>query len=156
MSRHADYEVRARNIFISAPDGVTAAQESAARSKADAALRRIRAGESFARVARDVSDGPTAREGGDLGYFRRGQMLQQLEQAAFALQPGGVSGLIRITGERGGYHLVMVEDRRKLPDRPLSEVQEEIRNRLAGESVTKEREHYLTQLRKTAQVDDKL
>jgi len=53
-------------------------------------------------------------------------------------------------------HLVTVEDRRQLPPRPLSEVQEEIRNKLAGESMAKEREHYLSQLRKTAQIDQKL
>src|SRR5437764_3960582 len=101
MNRNAEYEVRARDIFISAPDGASATQQSAARAKADAALRRIREGESFAKVARDVSDGPTAREGGDLGYFRRGQMLPQLEQAAFALQPGEPSGLIRAVGAAG-------------------------------------------------------
>jgi parvulin-like peptidyl-prolyl isomerase len=148
--------VRARDIFIAAPDGTTEQRQAAARAKADAALRRIRSGESFAKVARDVSDGPTAKEGGDLGYFRRGQMLQALEQAAFSLKPGEVSGLIRVTGEHGGFHLVMVEDRRQIAARPLSEVQEEIRNRLTSESVMKEREHYLTQLRKTAQVDEKL
>src|SRR5438270_5025320 len=137
MNRNAEYEVRARDIFISAPDGASATQQSVARAKADAALRRIREGESFAKVARDVSDGPTAKEGGDLGYFRRGQMLPQLEQAAFSLQPGEISGLIRIEGEHGGVHIVTVEDRRRLPPRPLSEVQEEIRNRLTAESVTK-------------------
>ncbi|MGZ6126432.1 MAG: peptidylprolyl isomerase [Myxococcales bacterium] len=156
MTRNSEFEVRARDIFISSPDGAPPARESAARSKADAALRRIREGESFAKVAHDVSDGPTAREGGDLGYFRRGQMLAQLEQAAFALQPGEVSGLIRVNGDHGGFHLVYVEDRRQLPARPLSEVQEDIRSRLAGDSVLKEREHYLSQLRKTAQVDEKL
>ena len=141
---------------LTVPDGATAAQQSAARAKADAALRRIREGESFAKVARDVSDGPTAKEGGDLGYFRRGQMLAELEQAAFALQPGQISSLIRVTGNHGGFHLVTVEDRRQIAARPLAEVQEEIRNRIAGESVMKEREHYLAQLRKTAQVDEKL
>src|SRR6266481_10188792 len=119
MNKSAEYEVRARDIFISSPGGAAPAQEAAARAKADAALRRIRAGESFARVAREDSDGPTAKEGGDLGYFRRGQMLSQLEQAAFALQPGEISNLIRVTGDHGGYHLVFVEDRRQLPPRPL-------------------------------------
>ena len=156
MTKTSEYEVRARDIFFSAPDSASPAQVSAARAKADAALRRVRAGESFAKVAREVSDGPTAKEGGDLGYFRRGQMLPQLEQAAFSLQPGEISGLIRIEGDHGGVHIVTVEDRRRLPPRPLSEVQEEIRNRLTAESVTKEREHYLSQLRKSAQVDEKL
>ena len=107
-------------------------------------------------MARDVSEGPPPRRAGTLGYFRRGQMLQALEDAAFSLQTGQSSGLIRVPGEHGGYHLVMVEDRRKLPPKPLSEVQEQIRQKLASESVLKEREHYLAQLRKTAQVDEKL
>jgi CRISPR/Cas system-associated protein Csm6 len=63
---------------------------------------------------------------------------------------------VRVGGEHGGFHLVLLEDRRQLAARPLSEVQEEIRNRLANESVMKEREHYLAQLRKTAAVDEKL
>lgn len=156
MNKDAEYEVRARDIYIAAPDGATPDQLRAAQARADAALRRIKEGESFARVARDLSEGPTAKEGGDLGYFRRGQMLQALEDPAFSLQPGQSSGLIRVPGQHGGYHLVMVEDRRKLPPKPLAEVQEQIRQKLAGESVLKEREHYLSQLRKTAQVDEKL
>jgi len=155
MNRDAEFEVRARDIYIAAPDGATPAQQRAAEARADAALRRIKEGDSFARAARDVSDGPTAKEGGDLGYFRRGQMLEALEDPAFKLKPGEVSGLIHVPGEHGGYHMVMVEDRRRVAPKPLSEVQEEIRQRLAGESVLKEREHYLSQLRKTAQVDEK-
>jgi peptidyl-prolyl cis-trans isomerase SurA len=156
MAKSSDFEVRARDIFIVAPDGIPPAQEAVARAKADAALRRIRAGESFAKVARDLSDGPTAKEGGDLGYFRRGTLIPALEQAAFSLQPGQISGLVHTTGEHGGYHIVTVEDRRPLAQKPLAEMQEEIRNRLANESVMKEREHYLAQLRKTAQIDEKL
>ena len=156
QNKDGEPEVRARDIFIAAPDGVSTALEEKARARATAALNRIRAGETFAKIARDLSEGPSAAEGGDLGYFGRGQMLPAIEEAAFALQPGQISSLIRTTGDHGGYHLVMVEDRRKLAPRPLAAVQEEIRTRLANESVLKEREHYLTALRKTAQVDEKL
>ena len=156
QNKDGEPEVRARDIFIAAPDGVSTALEEKARARAAAALNRIRAGETFAKIARDLSEGPSAAEGGDLGYFGRGQMLPAIEEAAFALQPGQISSLIRTTGDHGGYHLVMVEDRRKLAPRPLAAVQEEIRTRLANESVLKEREHYLTALRKTAQVDEKL
>src|SRR3954463_8093476 len=156
MIKEPEYEVRARDIYIAAPDGATPDRLRAAEARADAALRRIKEGESFAKVARDVSEGPTAKEGGDLGYFRRGQMLQALEEPAFSLQTGQSSGLIRVPGQHGGYHLLMVEDRRKRPPKPLAEVQEQIRQKLAGESVLKEREHYLAQLRKTAQIDEKL
>jgi len=156
MTKNQDQEVRARDIFISAPDGIAPAVEEAAKVKAETALRRIQKGESFAKVARDLSDGPTAKEGGDMGYFRRGQLIAAIEQPAFQLQPGQVSGLIRTSGEHGGWHIVTPEDRRAITPRPLTEMQEEIRNRLANESVMKEREHYLAQLRKTAQIDEKL
>lgn len=156
MQKQADFEVRARDLFVLSPDGLPPAKEAAQKAKAELALERVKKGDSFAKVARDLSDGPTAKEGGDLGYFRRGQLVPALEQAAFSLEPGHASGLIRIGGEHGGWHLLFVEDRRPIAARPLSEVQEEIRNRLANESVMKEREHYLAQLRKTAQIDEKL
>jgi peptidyl-prolyl cis-trans isomerase SurA len=155
MNKEAELEVRARDIYVASPDGASQARQDAARDKAETAMRRVRAGESFAKVARDLSEGPAAREGGDLGYVRRGQMLPAIEKAAFEQETGGVS-LVRTTGEHGGFHLVMVEDKRKLPPRPLAEVQEEIRNKLANDSIFKEREHYLAQLRKTAHVDEKL
>jgi len=156
MNKDLEYEVRARDIFILSPDSATPAQQAAAKAKAERALRRIKEGESFAKVARDMSEGPGAAEGGDLGYFGRGQMLQAIEDVAFGLQPGEVSGLVRTSGDHGGWHIVTVEDRRKMAPRPLSQVQEEIRSRLAQDSIMKEREHYLQQLRKTAQVDEKL
>jgi peptidyl-prolyl cis-trans isomerase SurA len=156
MNKDGDVEVRARDIFIASPDGATESTQGAARLKAEAALRRLHQGDAFAKVARELSEGPSAAEGGDLGYFQRGAMLAAIEEAAFSLKPGHVSGLIRTTGEHGGFHIVTVEDRRKMAPKPLSAVQEEIRNRLANESILKEREHYLQQLRKTAQVDEKL
>ena len=156
MNKDLEYEVRARDIFILSPDSATPAQQATAKAKAERALRRIKEGESFAKVARDMSEGPGAAEGGDLGYFGRGQMLQAIEEVAFGHQPGEVSGLVRTSGDHGGWHIVTVEDRRKMAPRPLSQVQEEIRSRLAQDSIMKEREHYLQQLRKTAQVDEKL
>jgi peptidyl-prolyl cis-trans isomerase SurA len=156
MANEGEPEVRARHLFIAAPDGAPAPVLERAKLKADEAVRRLQQGESFAKVARDLSEGPGASEGGDLGYFRRGQMLQAIDQAAFRLKPGETSELIRTGGEHGGYHLVHVEDRRKLAAKPLAEVQEEIRNKLANESILKEREHYLTSLRKAAQIDLKM
>jgi peptidyl-prolyl cis-trans isomerase SurA len=156
LTAEGDLEVRARHIFISAPDGATPERLKAAEAKAHEALRRVQAGETFAKVARDLSDGPTAREGGDMGYFKRGQLQSALENAAFSLQPGQISGLIRTTGEHGGWHILLVEDRRKIAPKPLAELQEEIRNRLANDSIVKEREHYLASLRKAAQIDEKL
>src|SRR5712671_4185802 len=151
-AQNPQYEVRARHIFVPVPQSATAAQQAEAQGRAERALRRVNAGESFALVAREMSEGPTAKQGGDLGYFRRGLMLPAIERAAFALKPGEVSPVIRTTA---GYHLVVVEDRRPIPPKPLAEVKEELRGRLANDSVFKERENYLATLRKTAQIDEK-
>jgi peptidyl-prolyl cis-trans isomerase SurA len=148
--KDAEYEVHARDIYIAVKAGASPADEAAAKAKAETAQRRVQAGESFAVVARDLSDGPSAHEGGDLGYIRRGSMVVAIEQAAFTLKPGTVSDLIRLPS---GFHMVMVEDSRKVRTQPLAEVQEEIRKQLANESIMHERERYLSQLRKTAQIE---
>ena len=152
-AQNAQHEVRARHIFVPVPQNASAAQQAAAQARAERALQRAKAGETFALVAREMSEGPTAKQGGDLGYFRRGLMLPAIEQAAFSLKPGEVSPVIRTSS---GYHLVLVEDRRAIPPKPLADVKEEIRNRLGSDSVFKERENYLATLRKTAQIDEKL
>jgi len=151
--QNAQYEVRARHIFIATPQNATQAQVAAALARAERALQRVKSGETFALVAREMSEGPTAKQGGDLGYFRRGLMLPAIEQAAFSLKPGEVSQIVKTSS---GFHIVMAEDRRPIPPKPLAEVKEEIRNRLANDSVFKERENYLATLRKTAQIDVKL
>ena len=150
MNKNAEYEVHARDIYIATKQGASAAEEAAAAAKASEAVRRVRGGESFAVVARDLSDGPSAHEGGDLGYIRRGSMVVAIEQAAFSLEPGQISDLIRL---QSGYHLVLVEDRRRVSAKPLAEMQEEIRKQISNDSILKERERYLTQLRKTAQIE---
>ncbi len=153
QSADTDFEVKARHIFIATPLEATAAQLKQAQSKADEALRRIRQGDSFALVARDLSEGPSAKEGGDLGYVHRGVMDAALDKAVFSTKVGAVSPLIRTDK---GYHLVLVEEHRPIAARPLSEVQEEIRTRLSNDSILKEREHYLASLRKGAQIDERL
>src|SRR3954471_14534114 len=153
IAKDPEYEVRARHIFVATPERSTAEFINKARKKAEDALRRVQSGETFALVAREMSDGPTAREGGDLGYFKKGLMLPAIEQAAFSLKPGEISPLIKTSS---GYHIVLVEDRRAIPPKPLPEVKEDIRNRLANESIFKERENYVGSLRKIAQIDEKL
>lgn len=79
----------------------------AAREMADSLLERIRAGEDFAELAREYSDDTgSGAQGGDLGWFRRGAMVKEFEQAAFGLRPGTVSMPVRT---EYGYHLIKVD-----------------------------------------------
>lgn len=148
-----EYEVRARHIFVRLPTNATADQVDAARAKIEAALARIVKGDEFAVVARDMSEGPTAKEGGDLGYFKRGMLLPEFDAVASKLQPGQFSTAFKTAA---GFHILKIEDKRPLPQRPLPEVQDELRMQLANDSIVQEQVRYLAQLRKSAQVDLRL
>jgi peptidyl-prolyl cis-trans isomerase SurA len=85
----------------------TDSAKARARAEADSLLLRVLSGEDFAELARSHSDDiGTASLGGDLGWFRRGQMVTEFENVAFALAPGRVSGVVETLF---GYHIIKVE-----------------------------------------------
>lgn len=82
----------------------------ATRAKAEEILRRVRAGEDFSKLAGEFSEDPGSRtQGGDLGWFGRGMMVKPFEDAAFALKPGEVSGIVET---QFGFHIIKLEERR--------------------------------------------
>lgn len=102
-------QVRARHIVIKA-EGVGAEADAAALQRAEAARKRALAGEDFGELANELSDGPSAPMGGDLGFFIAEQMEAAFAEAAFALQPGEISEVVKT---RFGYHVIKVEERRE-------------------------------------------
>lgn len=93
------------------------------REEAQAAARRIKGGEDFAAVAREVSLSPDGEKGGDLGYFARGEMPQEFDAVTFTLAIGKLSTVVETTY---GFHLFLVTDRRESHRRNTDEARRHI------------------------------
>ncbi|MFZ0454759.1 MAG: peptidylprolyl isomerase [Ignavibacteriaceae bacterium] len=106
-------EIRASHILIpyKGPDGKE--DTAAARAKIDSVLTKIKNGADFSEMAKEYSQDPGSKEkGGDLGFFKRRQMVKEFDEAAFDLKVGEVSGVVKT---RFGYHLIKVTDQKKYP-----------------------------------------
>ena len=101
--------IRARHVLLTYPQDADEAARDSVRALAEEIQQRAEAGEDFAALAREYSQDPgTGQEGGDLGWFERGRMVQPFEEAAFALQPGEVSEVVETPF---GLHIIKVEER---------------------------------------------
>jgi len=131
-------QVHARHILMTAGADATEATKAAAQAKAVAARKRALAGEDFATLAIEVSEGPSAPQGGDLGFFGRQQMVAPFANAAFALEAGGISEVVET---QFGYHVIKVEEKRPAKTMSLDEVREPLtemmRQNQGGEATTK-------------------
>jgi peptidyl-prolyl cis-trans isomerase C len=129
-------EVRARHILVSTED------------EAKALIDEIKKGAAFDKLAKEKStDKASGAEGGDLGWFKKGDMVKEFADAAFQLKKGDLSETPIKT--QFGYHVVQVEDRRTAPPPPLEEISDQIREELTREAVT----NILDQLRSGAKVE---
>lgn len=101
---------RARLLYVAFRKVPTRSDSLVALEEAEELAERARTGEDFGELAKDYSDDPgSAQKGGDLGYFRRGQMVKEFEDVAFELEPGKVSDPVLT---RFGWHIIKVEDRK--------------------------------------------
>lgn len=147
-SEKGEEEVRASHILVTVPADAPEAevQEAQARAAAIAAKARQQ-GTDFEALAREASEGPSKADGGDLGWFQRGEMVPELEKAAFGLEAGGVSEPVRT---RFGWHVVKVQERRTTAARSFELVSDQIRESLFREEMERQTRRYLDELRKGA------
>jgi peptidyl-prolyl cis-trans isomerase D len=120
-------EVRARHILFRVSPDADEETEAEVKAKAQDVLQQIQEGADFAAMAREHSeDTASAKNGGDLGFFAKGMMVPEFEEAAFSLTPGEVSDLVRT---QFGYHIVQVEETREEED-PYGKAKPVITDRL--------------------------
>lgn len=109
-------EISARHILLETEE------------EAKAVIEELDAGKDFAELAKEKSTGPSGPNGGDLGFFTKGRMVPEFEQAAFALEKGSHSA--EPVKTQFGWHVIKVEDRRQQSAPELSSVEQRLRQDL--------------------------
>ena len=127
-------QVRIRHIFLPLSPGAGADEELKMSTLMETLHGRAVRGEDFAILASTYSLGPGADQGGDLGFFERGQMDSDIERIAFSIPEGAISQPFLTPA---GVHLIKVEERDTEGVKPLAEVQEEIRTQLYSTELSK-------------------
>lgn len=143
--------VHASHILIGVPQNATPEQKAEAKSKAQAALKQVRGGADFAAVARERSQDPgSAQNGGDLGFFPKGQMTPAFETAAFGLKPGAVSGVVETPF---GYHIIKVHERRAPRTAPFAEVSGQIKDFLVQGQSEQKLQQFVEQVKSKSRIE---
>lgn len=98
--------------------------------KANEISNQIKAGKSFEAAAKEYSSCPSAEQGGDLGFFTRGRMVPEFEEAAFQMDKGEISGPVKT---QFGYHLIQVTDKKGESIKSLDEVRGQLKNQILAQ-----------------------
>ncbi len=122
-------EIHARHILVKTEEEARAALAEARQPKAD-----------FAEIAKKRSTGPGTEQGGDLGFFKRSDMVPEFAEAAFALKPGEISAAPVKTAF--GWHVIKVEERRQAPVPSFEEAHDQLRQAAFEEAVNEAVEKY--------------
>jgi len=153
-SNYISPEVRVSQILIQVPPEATAKDWQTAKSKMERALQDIKKGVAFEKVAALYSDdAASARSGGDLGFFSKGEMIPMLEEVVFNLDVGRVSGVIQSSQ---GLHLLKVTDRKPGSIPPYEEAKERVMVDYYQEQVIKLYAKWLQDLKAHSNVEIKL
>jgi peptidyl-prolyl cis-trans isomerase D len=127
-------QIRASHILFKT-DGK---DEAAVKAQAESVLKRVKAGEDFAALAKQYSEDDSNKDkGGDLDYFGRGTMVPEFEQVAFGMKAGDISDLVKTSF---GFHIIKLVDHRQATTKPLAEMRTEIEDQLKWQKAQQEAE----------------
>lgn len=143
-------QVRASHILVKVEPNANEEDKTKAREKVTAIQERIKKGEDFAAVAKEVSDCPSKEKGGDLNFFSKGMMVAPFEDAAFGLAPGSVSDIVET---QFGYHLIKVTEKKPEGTRTFDEVKAPIGQHLKQQRYAELRNKHMEELRSKAKIE---
>ncbi|NOY80698.1 MAG: peptidylprolyl isomerase [Kiritimatiellaeota bacterium] len=143
-------KMQASHILIKVKPDASPDEKVKARKKAETVLAKLKKGADFAELARKDSDGPSSRNGGDLGSFQRGQMVPAFDKAAFALKEGQLSDIVET---RFGYHIIKAGKHTPARMKTFKESDAEIRNKLQKKELIARVERVLKAARAAAKVE---
>jgi peptidyl-prolyl cis-trans isomerase SurA len=146
-------QMKLRLILLTVPAGAPAEEDARVKSSGEVLLTRLAAGEDFAALAKQVSQGPGASSGGDLGWVKKGTMPIDLERVAFVLTPGQNSGLVRA---KTGWIILKADDKRASKAPPLDEVKDRIREKIGNQQAEIYRKQYIEELKREAVIETKI
>ncbi|MEW5912619.1 MAG: SurA N-terminal domain-containing protein [Thermodesulfobacteriota bacterium] len=142
-------QVEVRAIFFTVSPGAGVGADNLVRQKAENVLQQIKAGGDFAALAKQHSQGPGADRGGSLGKIKSSDLLPAMRQSLAELKPGQVSQVLQIPQ---GFVIMQLLSRSGKTDLPLTEVREQIRNKLEREALEQRFKDWMKELRAKAYV----
>ncbi len=147
-------QVRASHILVSLGKDAAAEQVAEKQKKAEEILARVKAGEAFDKLAKELSEDPSAKENsGDLNFFTREQMVPEFSEAAFGMKKGDLSAPVR---SQFGFHIIQVTDRKDTETVALDTVKPQLSAFLTRQKHDGEVRKLLKDLREKASVEVKL
>jgi peptidyl-prolyl cis-trans isomerase SurA len=130
-------------------EGKSPEELAAVRAKAEGLRTSVLNGDNFNRVARLYSEGSTAKDGGALGSFKRGDLAPQIEAIVFQMSKGQISDVIQT---RTGFEFLLVEDHLQAGLQPIDKVQTDIRHSIHAQKTQPLLREYLAELREQSNI----
>jgi parvulin-like peptidyl-prolyl isomerase len=142
-------QVHLREIFLNI-EGKDPKEIPAIEKKANDLLARLKKGERFAEIAAKNSDSESAKQGGDIGFFKRGVLDKEIEDLVFRMRRGQNTELLK---RKNGFLILRLEDRHQEGQATLQDVEQEITERLYMPRMQPALREYLTRLRQNAFIE---
>ncbi len=144
---------RPSQILFLVPKGTTPEEIREIRKKCERVLEKIKGGEDFGEMALLYSEDISAKDRGDLGFFKKGELLPELEKEALRLRVGEMSGVFRTDF---GFHIIKLLDRKGEPPLPFEEVKEKVKAEYYAKEFEKSFQQFLSTLKKKSVIEIKL